>query len=220
MSRIISEAIAVTGPFGMINIEPFVKEQSEVVILEGGIIAKGCSELQFMQQDINSSKLENPLVLITDVELDDLKSIVNILSYAEKVKRSLVIICPTMSEDCMRQILFNVQKQIVKCAVLEMKSPGDWYLNHLTDLAILFDAQKVSLDNKALLSDSKLISTVFGEAKSFDIGLLDTSFQTKENKSAAHRNRIDHQISILFGISISANGLLTGKRNLRIATRI
>ena len=187
-----------TGPLGMISMEPYMGPITELVTLEGGVVNKGYSDVQFAKDGSSFVNFKNPLILISDLDMSELKMIIKPLEYAKKVKRPLIIIAPRVHENCMKQLLFNVHKNTIECICLEMFTPGNWFFKSLLDLSILFDSLKIDLENKHLLLEADQMVNVLGEAKEFTVGILESSFVTKEQKTQEHLQKIkDHTKQVL-----------------------
>jgi chaperonin GroEL len=185
----------------MVHLEPHIQEKSDLIVLEGGTISKGYSDASYIKEAKEILEFESPLVLVSQIDINSLNMIVKPLEFAKKANRPLVIVAPTISKDCHNQLLFNVHKNIIQAVCIEMKTIGDWFTNNITDLAVLFNATEINQFNKDLIDDPNSLAEVFGEAKQIHIGLLESTFMTKEEKSEDHMNRIEKHTQYIYGNS-------------------
>ena len=200
LSDVLSDAIKQTGPLGIIHLEPSPIESTFLINIQGGIIPKGYSDLNYTAKtDSQIIKLENPLILVTDLEINNPKDINEAMTYARVSNRPLLIFASALDDKCTKQIFLNLHKKIVQCICVEMKSVGDSHLEQLQDLAILFDAEMIQFHNKSLLNESDKIARIFGKCKEIKLDILDSEFLTSEYKSKDHIQKIESQIQNLLG---------------------
>jgi chaperonin GroEL (HSP60 family) len=194
-----------TGPLGIINLEPSPVEETHLINIQGGVIPKGYSDINYTSKSSSQiMKMENPLILVSDLLINDPKDLTEAMTFARISKRPLLIFTSSLDEKCTKQIMLNLHKNIVQCVCVEMQATGDFHLETLEDLAVLFNAQIIKFHNKELLRDSSQIHKVFGKCKEIKLDILDSEFLTSEYKSEEHLKRIDNQIQNLLSTFIEA----------------
>ena len=196
----ITEAIIKTGPRGIISIEKSPVEESLLFHLEGGILPKGFSDLNYVAKS-GKDKLhfENPLILVGDISVQNPKDFTQVLEYAAKLKRPIVLFVNSASENCHKQILFTMQKEVVQCVLIEFEGLNDAALDYLQDLSVLFDAPLIDYKLNELLGNAKEVPGLLGSCKKMDIEVLQLDFMTSEFKTTEHKQRIADHTQTLIG---------------------
>ena len=169
-----------------------------MINIQGGIIPKGYSDLNYTaKSDSNIMTLEEPWVLVTDLDIEDPKDLIPAMEFAKMNKKALVVFAASVGENCKKQVLFNLHKDIVKCVCIELRSIGDLHLDSLEDLSVLFDSTRVQSHNRDILRDSGRVAGVLGRCKEMKVDVLSTEFLTSEYKSPEHRLRLNQQVETL-----------------------
>lgn len=183
----------------MVHMEPHIQEKSDLIVLEGGTISKGYSDVSYIKDAKETLEFESPLVFVSQININSLHMVVKPLEFAKKANRPLVIIAPEINKDCHNQLLFNVHKNIIQAVCIEMKTVGDWFKKNITDLAVLFNATEIDQFNVELIKDPDSLAKLFGEAKQIHVNLLESTFMTKENKSEDHIKKIQKHTQYIYG---------------------
>jgi chaperonin GroEL (HSP60 family) len=187
----------------MINIEPSPIESSFLINIEGGIIPKGFSDMNYVAKSGKEKiSFENPLILVANFTIEKPSQISYILEFAIEVKRPLVLFAESISDNCHKQLLFNVNRGILDCVGIDMSLFNDRALDYLEDCAVLFGAVLLDLGNRELLRDKVKVVDLFGTCKKMEIDVLACEFLTSEWKSKEHLQRIEQHVQKLIGIKL------------------
>lgn len=157
IADLIAEAMTTTGESGMITVNDSVTNNSYLNIVQGAQFEKGFESIK-MADDTKSMKTEltQPLILVTDYNLQNIRDIVNILEIAMKNNKPLLIIAENFQPEVLTALVMNKNRRLVD--VTAVKAPGINEERHerLTDLAILTGAAFVSSEKGITLTDVKL----------------------------------------------------------------
>ena len=114
LGKIISEAYEKVGKDGVVLMESSDTESTYVEVVDGVQIESGLTSPHFVTDtDKQRSVLDNPLVLIVGSEIPNVRKIQNILEFAIKQNRSLLIVAP-VSQQVKSALLMNKVKGNIK----------------------------------------------------------------------------------------------------------
>ena len=163
LGSIIAEAYNKVGKNGVVLMESSGTEKTYVDVVDGAKIESGLTSPHFVTDtDKQKAELEKPLVLIVSSEIPNVRKIQNILEFAIKNNRSLLIVAP-VSQQVKAALLMNKVKGNIKINIIDPPGFGPTKRDTIKDLAIL---TKSTVINEELGDDLDLISLdVLGEAK-------------------------------------------------------
>jgi len=163
LGKIISEAYEKVGKDGVVMMESSDTENTYVEVVDGVQIESGLTSPHFVTDtDKQRSILENPLVLIVGSEIPNVRKIQNILEFAIKNNRSLLIVAP-VSQQVKSALLMNKVKGNIKVNIIDLPGFGPTKMDTVEDLAILTGATVV---NEELGDDLDGISlNILGEVE-------------------------------------------------------
>ena len=215
LGKIISEAYEKVGKDGVVLMEGSDTENTYVEIVDGVQIESGLTSPHFItDNDKQRSILENPLVLIVASEIPNIRKIQNILEFAIKNNRSLLIVAQ-VSQQVKSALLMNKVKGNIKVNIIDPPGFGPTRTETIKDLAILTNAEVI---NEELGDDLDGISLdILGEveksvtdSKNTIITTLETSENVverikevqkirKEEKNGFLKKFLDQRIAMLSG---------------------
>ncbi|MDD9815214.1 MAG: chaperonin GroEL [Gammaproteobacteria bacterium] len=169
---IIAEAMEKVGKEGVITVEDGSALDNELDIVEGMQFDRGYLSPYFInKQEDMSVDLENPLVLIHDKKISNIRDLLPVLEGVAKTSRPLVVIAEDVDGEALATLVVNNIRGIVKvCAV---KAPG------------FGDRRKAMLEDIAILTAGRVISEEVGmsleNAGVDDLGSVKRVDITKEN---------------------------------------
>jgi len=172
VGSIIAEAMEKVGKEGVITVEEGQSFENELDIVEGMEFDRGYLSPYFAnKQDTMTADLENPLILIHDKKISNIRDLLPTLEAVAKQSRPLLIIAEDVEGEALATLVVNNMRGIVKvCAV---KAPG------------FGDRRKAMLEDIAVLTGGKVISDEVGmtlEAATVeDLGSAKRIVITKEN---------------------------------------
>ena len=183
IGSIIAEAMSKVGTEGVITVEEGSSLENELDIVEGMEFDRGHLSPYFItNQDKMSTELENPLILLYDKKISNIRDLLPILESASKAGRPLLIIAEDVDGEALATLVVNSLRGIVKVAAVKAPGFGDRRKAMLEDLAILtggtviaeevgLSLEKTTLD---LLGTAKRV-TVTKEATTIVDGIGETS---------------------------------------------
>ena len=179
LGKIISEAYEKVGKDGVVLMEESPTEETYVDIVDGVQVDSGLTSPHFVTDtDKHRSILENPLVLIVGSEIPNIRKIQNILEFAIKQNRSLLIVAP-VSQQVKSALLMNHIKGNIKVNIIDLPGFGPTKSETIKDLALLTGA---TIINEELGDDLDGISLdILGEVEKSVTDSKTTVITTFEN---------------------------------------
>ena len=182
LGKIISEAYEKVGKDGVVLMEGSDTENTYVEIVDGVQIESGLTSPHFITDtDKQRSILDNPLVLIVASEIPNVRKIQNVLEFAIKNNKSLLIVA-RVSQQVKSALLMNKVKGNIKVNIIDPPGFGPTTQDTIKDLAILTGAEVI---NEELGDDLDGISLdILGEVEKSvtdSKNTVITTFETTEN---------------------------------------
>ncbi|MEX2123810.1 MAG: chaperonin GroEL [Woeseia sp.] len=172
IGKIISDAMQKVGKEGVITVEEGSGLENELDVVEGMQFDRGYLSPYFINnQQSQSVELENPLVLLYDKKISNIRDMLPVLEGVAKAGRPLLIIAEDVEGEALATLVVNNIRGIVKVAAVKAPGFGDRRKAMLQDIAVLTGGQVVS--EEVGLSLEKTSLDDLGEAKKIQI--------TKEN---------------------------------------
>jgi chaperonin GroEL len=160
IGMIIAEAMDKVGKEGVITVEEGSALHNELDLVEGMQFDRGYLSPYFVnKQETMSAELENPLVLIYDKKISNIREMLPILEGVAKQGRPLLIIAEDVEGEALATLVVNNIRGILKvCAV---KAPG------------FGDRRKAMLQDIAILTAGTVVSEELGMSlEKADVGVL------------------------------------------------
>ena len=163
LGKLIGEAFKAVGNTGIVAMEESNESETTIEVVDGIQYDKGLKQIAFSTDaDKKVSELINPLVLIIESEVPNIRKIQNVLEYVIKNNKPLLIIA-----DCDQQVYsalaMNKIKGNIKVNVIDSPTFGFTRKEVLNDLALLTGATVI---NEELGDDLDAISIdILGEAE-------------------------------------------------------
>lgn len=194
LGKIIADAYTKVGKDGVVLMEESDDETTHTEVVDGVKFDSGLRSPHLVtDKEKGKAILENPVVLITETEIDSIRKIQNVLEYAIKSKRPILII-GNVGPQPMSALIMNKAKGNIKVNVVEAPGFSTLTRDMLDDLAAITGARVISED---LGDDLDLIDESFlGEAVKAVTDDKDTVITTTEiNKATKDRiETIEKQI--------------------------
>ncbi|MBT8077910.1 MAG: chaperonin GroEL [Gammaproteobacteria bacterium] len=172
IGEIISQAMQKVGKEGVITVEEGSGLANELDGGEGMQFDRGYLSPYFINnQQSQSVELENPLVLLFDKKISNIRDLLPVLESVAKSGRPLLIIAEDVEGEALATLVVNNIRGIVKVAAVKAPGFGDRRKAMLQDIAVLTGGQVIS--EEVGLSLEKTTIEDLGEAKKVQI--------TKEN---------------------------------------
>jgi chaperonin GroEL len=146
LGKIIGDAFRAVGNTGVVMLEHSVLSDTEVEIVEGVQYDKGLVNAHFITSpEIKAAELDNPLVLIIESPITNIRQIRSVLEYAIEQKRSLLIIAD-LDQPVIAAIAMNKVKGNLKVNVINAPTYGVNKKDTIYDLALLTGATVINED--------------------------------------------------------------------------
>ncbi len=172
---IIAEAMAKVGKEGVITVEEGNSFENELEIVEGMQFDRGYLSPYFVtNQDTMVAEQEDPLILLVEKKISNIRELLPVLEAVAKAGKPLVIIAEDVEGEALATLVVNNMRGIVK--VLACKAPG------------FGDRRKAMLEDIATLTGGTVISE--------DIG-LDLETTTLEHLGSAKRVTMNKENTVI-----------------------
>jgi chaperonin GroEL len=215
LGKIISEAYEKVGKDGVVLMEGSDTENTHVEIVDGVQIDCGLSSPHFITDtDKQRAILENPLVLIVASEIPNVRKIQNILEFAIKNNRSLLIVA-SVSQQVKSALLMNKVKGNIKVNIVDLPGFGPTKQDTIKDLAILTGAEVIneelgddldgiSLDilgevEKSVTDDKSTVITTLETSNDVSKRISEVKKLKKKEKNGFLKKFLEQRLAMLSG---------------------
>jgi chaperonin GroEL len=215
LGKIISEAYEKVGKDGVVLMEGSDTENTYVEVVDGVQMESGLTSPHFITDtDKQRSILENPLVLIVGSEIPNVRKIQNILEFAIKQNRSLLIVAP-VSQQVKSALLMNKVKGNIKVNIIDLPGFGPTKMETIKDLAILTgatvineelgdDLDGISLDvlgevEKSVTDDKNTILTTLDTTEDVAERIKEVQKLKKKEKDGFLKRFLEQRLAMLSG---------------------
>tara|TARA_R100001594_G_scaffold32034_2_gene59522 strand:+ start:267 stop:1835 length:1569 start_codon:yes stop_codon:yes gene_type:complete len=141
---IIADAYKKVGKDGVVLMETSETDETYVDIVDGVQMDCGLTSPHFVTDtDKQRAVLENPLILIVQSEIPNIRKIQNILEFVIKSNRSLLIVAP-VSQQVKSALLMNKVKGNIKVNVIDLPGFGPTKNDAAKDLALLTNSTVIN----------------------------------------------------------------------------
>ena len=217
IGEIIAEAMDKVGKEGVITVEEGSGLENELDIVEGMQFDRGYLSPYFITNaDAQSVELEDPLILLHDKKISNIRELLPVLEAVAKAGKPLLIIAEDIEGEALATLVVNNLRGIVKVAAVKAPGFGDRRKAMLEDIAILTGgtviAEEVGLNlEKATLEDlgrakkiqiSKENTTVIdggGDQKAIEGRVNQVRAQIEETSSDYDREKLQERVAKLAG---------------------
>ncbi len=196
IGKIIADAMAKVGKEGVITVEEGSGLDNELDVVEGMQFDRGYLSPYFINnQQSMSVELENPMILLHDKKISNIREMLPVLEGVAKSGRSLLIVAEDVEGEALATLVVNTIRGIVKVAAVKAPGFGDRRKAMLEDIAVLTGGTVVS--DEVGLSLEKVKLDDLGTAKKIQITKEDTTIidgAGKAKEIEARINQIRKQI--------------------------
>ena len=161
---IIAEAMAKVGKEGVITVEDGSGLENELAVVEGMQFDRGYLSAYFINnQDTMAAELENPLILLVEKKISNIREMLPVLEGVAKSGRPLFIVAEDVEGEALATLVVNNMRGIVKVAAAKAPGFGDRRKAMLQDIAVLTGATVIAEELGLNLEGATL--TDLGSAK-------------------------------------------------------
>ena len=142
---IIADAMDKVGKEGVITVEEASGIENELEVVEGMQFDRGYLSPYFINnQDKMITELEDPMILLHDKKIANIRDLLPILEGVAKAGKSLLIIAEDVGGEALATLVVNNMRGVVKVAACKAPGFGDRRKAMLEDIAILTGGTVVS----------------------------------------------------------------------------
>jgi chaperonin GroEL len=138
IGNLIAEAMEKVGKDGVITVEEAKGINDELDVVEGMQFDRGYLSPYFVtNSEKMTTEMENPLILITDFKISNLKDLIPLLEQTQQSGRPLLIIADDVEGEALATLVLNRLKGILNIAAVKAPGFGDRKKEMLKDIAVL-----------------------------------------------------------------------------------
>jgi len=142
---IIAEAMEKVGKEGVITVEEGKSLDNELDVVEGMQFDRGYLSPYFINdQDAMQTDMDNPLILIHDKKISNIRDMLPVLEATAKAGRPLLVIAEDIEGEALATLVVNNMRGIVKVCAVKAPGFGDRRKSMLQDIAILTGGEVIS----------------------------------------------------------------------------
>ena len=191
VGNLIATAMDKVGRDGVITIEESKTGETYLETVEGMQFNRGYKSPYFVTDNSTmSTVLTNPLILITDKRLQQVKELLPVLESVSQQSRSLLIIAEDIDGETLSTLVVNKMRGILSVAAVKAPEFGDRRKASLEDIAVLTGGTVVSPEKGMRLD--KFDPTWFGKARKVTVGKEDTTIIDGGGTEEAIKERIEN----------------------------
>jgi len=217
LGKLIADAFREVDKTGVVMMEVSVSGETKVEIIDGAQYPKGITSPHFItNKEKKTAELDNPLVLIIDSQVSNIRQIQSVLEYIIKNKKSLLII-GDLEPDVLSALAMNKTKGNIKVNVIEAPVLGIKRKQILDDIALLTNAVVI---NEDLGDDMSVIDIDFLGTCSKSVTSIDETIIQIQNTKPETLNIIKELKKELKTCKIPEKIISLEKRLARLAAKI
>ena len=217
IGNIIAEAMSKVGKEGVITVEEAKSMETTLDIVEGMQFDKGYISPYFVTNpEKMEAVLDEPLILIHEKKISNMKDLLPILEQVAKMGKALLIIAEDVEGEALATLVVNKLRGTLKVAAVKAPGFGDRRKAMLEDIAILTGGQMISeelgikLESIALKDlgsakrvvidkDNTTIVDGAGDKKDIEGRVKQIRTQIEETTSDYDREKLQERLAKLVG---------------------
>ncbi|HEX2965567.1 MAG TPA: chaperonin GroEL [Syntrophorhabdaceae bacterium] len=217
IGNIIADAMSKVGKEGVITVEEAKSMETSLDIVEGMQFDKGYISPYFVTNpEKMEASLEEPLILINEKKISNMKDLLPILEQVAKMGRTLLIIAEDVEGEALATLVVNKLRGTLKIAAVKAPGFGDRRKAMLEDIAILTGGQMISeelgikleaislkdLGSAKRVSIDKDNTTIVdgaGDKKEIEARVKQIRAQIEETTSDYDREKLQERLAKLVG---------------------
>jgi chaperonin GroEL len=145
IGKIISEAMAKVGKEGVITVEEAKSMETVLEVVEGMQFDRGYLSPYFVTDpERMEAVLEEPLVLLHEKKISNMKDLLPLLEQIARQGRPLVIVSEEVEGEALATLVVNKLRGTLACAAVKAPGFGDRRKAMLQDMAVLMGGQVIA----------------------------------------------------------------------------
>ena len=190
VGNIIAEAMDKVGKEGVITVEEGQSLDNELEVVEGMQFDRGYLSPYFAnKQDTMIADLENPLILLHDKKLSNIRELLPTLEAVAKAGRPLMIIAEDVEGEALATLVVNNIRGIVKVCAVKAPGFGDRRKAMLEDIAVLTGGRVISEEVGMSLEGATLED--LGSAKRIQVSKENTTIIDGDGQATKIADRVN-----------------------------
>ncbi|MFV0480359.1 MAG: chaperonin GroEL [Campylobacteraceae bacterium] len=217
IGELISEAMEKVGKDGVITVEEAKGIQDELDVVEGMQFDRGYLSPYFVTNaEKMEAVMENPLILLFDKKITNLKDLLPVLEQVQKTGKPLLIIAEDIEGEALATLVVNKLRGVLNIAAVKAPGFGDRRKAMLEDIAILTGGEVISEElgrtlESATLADLGKASTIVmdkdnttivngaGDKKKINARVAQIKAQISETSSDYDKEKLQERLAKLSG---------------------
>ena len=189
IGSIIAEAMDKVGKEGVITVEDGKSLNNELEVVEGMQFDRGYLSPYFINQpEKQAAVYENPMILLHDKKISNIRELLPVLEQVAKAGRPLVIIAEDIDGEALATLVVNSIRGILKVVAIKAPGFGDRRVAMLEDIAVLTGATVISSNIGLTLEKATLDH--LGSAKKVEVTKENTTIIDGAGAAEAIENRV------------------------------
>ena len=190
IGKLIAEAMKKVKKEGVITVEEAKGTETTVEIVEGMQFDRGYISAYFVTDvDKMEAVMENPLILITEKKISNMKELLPVLEKAVQTGKPILIIAEDIDGEALSTLVVNKIRGSLKIAAVKAPGFGDRRKAMLEDLAILTGGTLISEERGYKLENAEL--SMLGTAEKITIDKDNTTIVGGKGKKADIVSRVN-----------------------------
>jgi len=190
IGQTIAEAMEKVGKEGVITVEEGSGLENELDVVEGMQFDRGYLSPYFINSQQNqTAELENPLILLYDKKISNIREMLPLLEGIAKAGKPLLVIAEDVEGEALATLVVNTIRGIVKVCAVKAPGFGDRRKAMLQDIAILTGGTVIS--EEVGLSLEKATLNDLGKAKKIVVEKENTTIIDGAGKATDIKGRIE-----------------------------
>ncbi|MDQ0080902.1 chaperonin GroEL [Variovorax boronicumulans] len=217
IGKIIADAMEKVGKEGVITVEDGKSLDNELDVVEGMQFDRGYLSPYFINDpEKQVAHLEDPLVLLHDKKISNIRELLPVLEAAAKAGKPLLIVAEEVEGEALATLVVNSMRGVLKVAAVKAPGFGDRRKAMLEDIAVLTGATVISEEtgkqlDKATLDDlgsakrievqkeNTIIIDGGGDQKRIDARVKSIQAQIEQATSDYDREKLQERVAKLAG---------------------
>ncbi|HSQ24232.1 MAG TPA: chaperonin GroEL [Pyrinomonadaceae bacterium] len=147
IGELVADAVEKVGQEGVISVEEAKGTETTLEVVEGMQFDRGYLSPYFITDaEKLEAVLEDPLILLHEKKITNLKDLLPLLEQVAKMSSSLLIIAEEVESEALATLVVNKLRGVLPCAAVKAPGFGDRRKAMLEDIAILTGARVISED--------------------------------------------------------------------------
>jgi len=186
---LIAEAMEKVGKDGVITVEEAKSTETELTVVEGMQFDRGYLSPYFITDPDNMEAVfEDPLILIHDKKISNMKDLLPVLEKVAQMGKALVIIAEDLEGEALATLVVNKLRGTIKVAAVKAPGFGDRRKAMLEDISVLTGGKVIS-EELGFKLENTVVSDL-GTAKKINIDKDNTTIVEGGGKTEDIKARI------------------------------